>query len=87
MPASRGITRQARGGGGVTRRATPRGEMVTRRRARRAAAAAAQLGPITANPTPQTVAARDAYAQLLLQAASISADASTFGSGVEYVDG
>ena len=40
-PASSGTTRQARGGFGVARRATPSGEMCTRRSASRAATAAA----------------------------------------------
>jgi hypothetical protein len=39
-PASSGTTRQARGGFGVARRATPSGEMCTRRSASRAATAA-----------------------------------------------
>ena len=41
MPASSGISRQARGGRGVTRRVTPSGEIRTRRSASRAATAAA----------------------------------------------
>ena len=45
-PASSGTTRQARGGFGVTRRATPSGEMCTRRSASRAATAAATGTPI-----------------------------------------
>ena len=46
-PASSGTTRQARGGLGVWRRATPSGEMCTRRSASRAATAAATGTPIT----------------------------------------
>ena len=45
-PASSGSTRQARGGLGVVRRATPSGEMCTRRSASRAATAAATGTPI-----------------------------------------
>ena len=45
-PASSGTTRQARGGFGVARRATPSGEMCTRRSASRAATAAATGTPI-----------------------------------------
>ena len=45
-PASSGSICQARGGGGVARRATPSGEMRTRRSASRAATAAATGTPI-----------------------------------------
>ena len=45
-PASSGTTRQARGGFGVARRATPSGEMFTRRSASRAATAAKTGTPI-----------------------------------------
>ena len=45
-PASSGSIRQARGGFGVARRATPSGEMCTRRSASRAATAAATGTPI-----------------------------------------
>ena len=45
-PASSGTTRQARGGFGVARRATPSGEMCTRRIASRAATAAKTGTPI-----------------------------------------
>ena len=46
-PASSGSTRQARGGSGVVRRATPSGEMCTRCSASRAATTAATGTPIT----------------------------------------
>ena len=45
-PTSSGTTRHARGGSGVTRRATPSGEMRTRRSASSAATAAATGTPI-----------------------------------------
>ena len=46
MPRTSGISRHAWGAGGVTRRATPSGEICTRRIAIRAATAAATGTPI-----------------------------------------
>ena len=58
MPASSGMTRQARGGAGVTRRLTPSGEIRTRRSAIRAVSAAARGMPMTTDSTSSRLSDR-----------------------------